>query len=63
MFNKVDNFLEEQLGKTKLPEETEEQKSIKIIFNSGDNGKIRLPINYDRFNQENGYFVDWGDGY
>lgn len=63
MFNEVDNFLEEQLGKTKLPEETEEQKSIKIIFNSGDDGEIRLSINYDRFNQENGYFVDWGDGY
>lgn len=45
MFNEVDNFLGEQLGKTKLPEETEEQKFIKIIFNSGDNGEIRLPIN------------------
>ena len=60
MFNEVDNYLEE-LGKTELPEETEAQKSIKIIFNSGDDRTITLP-SLGASITEGKYQVDWGDG-
>ncbi len=60
MFNKVDDFLEEQL-KSELAEETETQKSIKIVFNSGENKTITLPTPEKEFNVEGGYTVDWGD--
>ena len=60
MFNEVDNYLEE-LGKTELPEETEAQKSIKIIFNSGDDRTITLP-SLGVSITEGKYQVDWGDG-
>ena len=60
MFNEVDNYLEE-LGKTELPEEAEAQKSIKIIFNSGDDRTITLP-SLGASITEGKYQVDWGDG-